>query len=60
MRRFVCGLILIAGMVSLNVALSGCSDSGQNKVLDYDKKTSDDKGAEYKKQMDEALKNRPQ
>ena len=61
MRRFICTLVLGAGLISLNVALSGCSNSSENKVLDYDAKKSEEKGAEYQKQMEEQLKqNKPQ
>lgn len=57
MRDNIKGFLATTILVSIAAATSGCGRSGP-EVLPYDAKLSEVKSAEYKKEMEEAMKNR--
>jgi|GEM_PF-6139134 len=58
MKSDVKEILVTTIIVSISLVASGCGRSGP-EILPYDAKLSEVKSSEYKKEMEEAMKNRP-
>ena len=57
MQRFVGRTMLVTGFALVSIGLSGCGGQQGNVLKDpADAKVSAEKGADYKQQMDDAMK----